>query len=139
MRLVALAVLLATSVAVCGCTDIRYPSSIDIELPTPLVTDSNVLNICVDGECTEFTDVPIIGEASVGGMRYVSTSDEAVRYSTFHAIAPGQHHLVVTVVNQDGILFSFDGDVDFDRISRCHDTDSRVQLDADQLTVGAEG
>ena len=132
-----IAVLVVALLSGCGCGDDRSPSSIDIDLTDPLAPGTYSFTVCVDDECTQFTDVPANGELSVGGMDYLNITDDAIYYYTFHAIPPGQHHLAVILANTDGTALSFDGDLDFEQVDRCHDTDSRVTLDEDQLTAGA--
>lgn len=123
----------------CGCGADRAPSSIDIELADPLPSATYSLSVCVDDRCTQFTDVPANGEATVGGLEYVNTTDGGIHYSAFVAIAPGQHRVRVTLEDPVATVLSFDGVLDFVKVDRCHDTDSRVRLNADQLTVGAAG
>jgi len=129
--------LAAALLAGCGCSADRFPSSVDIDLAEPLAPGPYSFTVCVDDGCTQFTDVPANGEDGVRGMDYLATTADGIHYSTFHAIAPGQHHLSVILANPDGTVLSFDGDLDFEQVDRCHDTDSRVTLKADQLTAGA--
>ena len=123
----------------CFCGDSRVPSSIEIELAQPLAPGTYSLIVCVDDQCTQFTDVPANGEATVGGLEYLNTTDDGILYSTFVAIAPGQHRVRLTLDDSVATVLSFDGDLDFEQVDRCHDTDSRATLNADPLTVGSVG
>ena len=121
----------------CFCGDDRVPSSIAIELAEPLASGTYSLTVCVDDECTQFAEVHAIGETTVGGLEYLTITDDRIHYSTFLAIAPGHHRVRLALDDPVGTVLSFDGDLDFEQVDRCHDTDSRATVRADQMTVGS--
>ncbi|MDH5421660.1 MAG: hypothetical protein OEY55_07645 [Acidimicrobiia bacterium] len=67
--------------------------------------------------------------------RYVNITDDGIHYSTFVAIAPGQHRVRLALDNRDDTIVSFDGNLDFEPVDRCHDTDSQATIEANQVTV----
>ena len=135
--MVIIPLLAAALLSGCFCGDDRVPSSIAIELAQPLASGTYTLSVCVDDRCREFTDLPANGEATVGGLDYLSITDDGIHYSAFVAIAPGQHRVRLALDDPDGTILSFDGDLDFEQVDRCHDTDSRAIVNADQLTLGS--
>ncbi len=121
----------------CFCGDDRIPSSIAVELAEPLAFGTYALAVCVDDRCIEFNDLSANGEATVDGLNYLNITDDGIHYSAFVAIAPGQHRVRLALDDPVGNVLSFDGDLDFEQVDRCHDTDSRATVKADQLTVGS--
>ncbi len=73
------------------------------------------MTVCVDVQCTQFTDVPANGEVTVGGLDYLNTTDDRIHFSTFVAIAPGQHRVRVNLDDPVSTVLTFDGDLDFDK------------------------
>ena len=127
-------VLAAVLLSGCFCGDDRVPSSIVIELAEPLAPGTYTLAVCVDDRCEELSDLPANGEATVDGLDYVTITESGIHYSSFVAIAPGQHRVRLALASLDDTIVSFDGSLDFEPIDRCHDTDSRATVEADQLT-----
>lgn len=125
----------ATLLSGCFCGADRVPSSIVVELAEPLTQGTHTLAVCVDDRCQEFTDLPAGGEATVDGLEYVNITDDGIHYSTYVAIAPGQHRVRLALDNLDDTIVSFDGNLDFEPVDRCHDTDSQATVETDQLTV----
>lgn len=116
--------------AACACPTIRYPSTIDMPLATPLSGDAHDVNVCVDDVCDIFMDVvPPVHAAMPDSNAELDISNEAIVYQSGQQIAAGEHNVSVTVSHQDGAVLEFSGSVSFQQIDRCQvDSTATIHL-----------